>query len=148
MAFEKIAFAMKTWKDKVSGNTPITAAELNRIEKGISDTAKGVNDLGDSVSRSSKALAQESSRSVRYAKVGAVVEVGVYIQVQSSQWKEIVSGLPIPAFESYFHATADDAANKQVKIKVSSDGTLSCRYMGNATGASTVDCMFVYLANG
>ena len=49
MAFEKIAFAMKTWKDKVSGNTPITAAELNRIEKGISDTAKGVNDLGDSV---------------------------------------------------------------------------------------------------
>ena len=51
MAFEKIAFAMKTWKDKVSGNTPITAAELNRIEKGISDTAKGVNALGDSVSR-------------------------------------------------------------------------------------------------
>ena len=50
MAFEKIKFAMKTWKDAVSGNTPITAAELNRIEKGISDTAKGVNDLGDSVS--------------------------------------------------------------------------------------------------
>lgn len=50
MAFEKIKFAMKTWKDKVSGGTPITAAELNRIEKGISDTAKGVNDLGDSVS--------------------------------------------------------------------------------------------------
>lgn len=54
MAFEKIKFAMKTWKDKVSGGTPITAAELNRIEKGISDTAKGVNDLGDSVSRCEK----------------------------------------------------------------------------------------------
>lgn len=51
MAFEKIKFAMKTWKDAVSGGTPITAAELNRIEKGISDTAKGVNNLGDSVSR-------------------------------------------------------------------------------------------------
>ena len=50
MAFEKIKFAMKTWKDAVSGGTPITAAELNRIEKGISDTAKGINDLGDSVS--------------------------------------------------------------------------------------------------
>lgn len=50
MAFEKIKFAMKTWKDAVSGGTPITAAELNRIEKGISDTAKGVNELGDSVS--------------------------------------------------------------------------------------------------
>ena len=51
MAFEKIVFAMKTWKDKVSGNTPITAAELNRIEKGISDCAKQTNALGDSVSR-------------------------------------------------------------------------------------------------
>ena len=102
----------------------------------------------DSVSRSSKALIQETNKSVRYAKVGAVVEVGVYIQVQSSQWEEIVSGLPIPAFESYFHATADDTANKQVKIKVSSDGTLSCRYMGNASGTSTIDCMFTYLANG
>lgn len=50
MAFEKIVFAMKTWKDKVSGNTPITAAELNRIEKGISDCAKQTNALGDSVS--------------------------------------------------------------------------------------------------
>ena len=42
---------MKTWKDKVSGNTPVTAAELNRIEKGISDCAKQTNALGDSVSR-------------------------------------------------------------------------------------------------
>ena len=50
MAFEKIKFAMKTWKDAVSGGTPITAAELNRIEKGISDCAKQTNDLGDSVS--------------------------------------------------------------------------------------------------
>lgn len=60
MAFEKIKFAMKTWKDAVSGGTPITAAELNRIEKGISDTAKGVNDLGDSVSRSGIGLVQFS----------------------------------------------------------------------------------------
>lgn len=51
MAFEKIVFAMKTWKDKVSGNTPVTAAELNRIERGISDCANQINKLGDSVSR-------------------------------------------------------------------------------------------------
>lgn len=49
MAFEKIKFAMKTWKDAVSGGTPISAAELNRIEKGISDCAKQTNELGDSV---------------------------------------------------------------------------------------------------
>lgn len=63
MAFEKIKFAMKTWKDAVSGGTPITAAELNRIEKGISDTAKGVNELGDSVSR------------VQFAQEGTVFRV-------------------------------------------------------------------------
>lgn len=51
MAFEKIKFAMKTWKDAVSGGTPISAAELNRIEKGISDCAKQTNELGDSVSQ-------------------------------------------------------------------------------------------------
>lgn len=51
MAFEKIKFAMKAWKDAASGGTPISAAELNRIEKGISDCAKQTNELGDSVSR-------------------------------------------------------------------------------------------------
>lgn len=146
MAFEKIVFAMKTWKDKVSGNTPVTAAELNRIEKGISDCAKQTNALGDSVSRSNKAIVQETNKSVRYVKVGAVVEVGIYSQVKSSEWEEIVSGLPSPVFESYFHATANDSSDKQVKLKVSSDGTLSCRYIGNATGASAIDCMFTYLA--
>jgi hypothetical protein len=51
-------------------------------------------------------------------------------------------------FESYFHATANDSSDKQVKLKVSSDGTLSCRYIGNVTGTSAIDCMFTYLANG
>lgn len=60
MAFEKIVFAMKTWKDKVSGNTPITAAELNRIEKGISDCAKQTNALGDSVSLLSHGMSRDS----------------------------------------------------------------------------------------
>lgn len=46
-----VTFAKKLWKDKVGGNTPITAAELNRIEGGISDCASQINKLGDSVSR-------------------------------------------------------------------------------------------------
>lgn len=50
MAFEKIKFAMKKWEDAVSGGTPITAAELNRIEKGINDCATQTNTLGGSVS--------------------------------------------------------------------------------------------------
>ena len=46
-----VTFAKKLWKDKVGGNTPITAAELNRMEGGISDCATQINELGDSVSR-------------------------------------------------------------------------------------------------
>lgn len=46
-----VTFAKKLWKDKVGGNTPITAAELNRMEGGISDCATQINKLGDSVSR-------------------------------------------------------------------------------------------------
>lgn len=75
MAFEKIKFAMKTWKDAVSGGTPITAAELNRIEKGISDTAKGVNDLGDSVSL--EWWGQSVSFNLETAKTFAIVTVGI-----------------------------------------------------------------------
>lgn len=61
MALEKIVFAMKTWKDKVSGNTPVTAAELNRIEKGISDCAKQTNALGDSVCQIKKSTGTTSA---------------------------------------------------------------------------------------
>lgn len=38
-----------------------------------------------SVSRSNKAIAQGTNKSVRYVKVGAVVEVGIYAQVKSSE---------------------------------------------------------------
>ena len=46
-----VTFAKKLWKDKVGGNTPITAAELNRMEGGINDCANQINKLGDSVSQ-------------------------------------------------------------------------------------------------
>lgn len=46
-----VTFAKKLWKDKVGGNTPITAAELNRMEGGINDCATQINKLGNSVSR-------------------------------------------------------------------------------------------------
>ena len=46
-----VTFAKKLWKDKAGGNTPITAAELNRMEGGINDCANQINKLGDSVSQ-------------------------------------------------------------------------------------------------
>ena len=45
-----VSFARKTWKDGSSGGTPITAAELNRLEKGVGDLTNAVNALRDSVS--------------------------------------------------------------------------------------------------
>lgn len=46
-----VTFAKKLWKDATSGGTPITAAELNRMEGGINDCATQINKLGDSVPR-------------------------------------------------------------------------------------------------
>lgn len=46
-----VSFARKTWKDGSEGATPITAAELNRLEKGVSDLTSTVNALRDSVSQ-------------------------------------------------------------------------------------------------
>lgn len=45
-----VTFAKKLWKDATSGGTPITAAELNRIESGVNDCATQINRIGDSVS--------------------------------------------------------------------------------------------------
>ena len=41
-----VTFVKKLWKDATSGGTPITAAELNRMEGGINDCATQINKLG------------------------------------------------------------------------------------------------------
>lgn len=57
-----VTFAKKLWKDKVGGNTPITAAELNRMENGINNCASQINKLGDSVSQHRTALNNDRIR--------------------------------------------------------------------------------------
>ena len=47
----QVSFAKKTWKDGSGGGTPVTAAELNRLEQGVADLTAAVNGLRDSVSR-------------------------------------------------------------------------------------------------
>lgn len=46
-----VSFAKKTWKDGSGGGTPVTAAELNRLEQGVADLTAAVNALRDSVSQ-------------------------------------------------------------------------------------------------
>lgn len=46
-----LSFSKKTWTDNATSGTPITAAELNRLENAISSLTTAVNNLQDSVSR-------------------------------------------------------------------------------------------------
>ena len=92
MAFEKIKFAMKTWKDAVSGGTPITAAELNRIEKGISDCATQTNTLGDSVSLKATSALLAGGRLTFVWKFGTGVETGLSVKIDGSEVAFIGAG--------------------------------------------------------
>lgn len=58
-----VSYSRKTWKDGQSGNTPVTATELNRMEKGIADAASQANtnetaikNVRDSLSQSQYAV--------------------------------------------------------------------------------------------
>lgn len=44
-----LTFTKKTWTDNATSGTPITAAELNRLENAISSLTAAVNNLQDSV---------------------------------------------------------------------------------------------------
>lgn len=46
-----LSFSKKTWEDNATSGTPITAAELNRLENAISNLTTAVNNLQDSVSQ-------------------------------------------------------------------------------------------------
>lgn len=46
---QPLSFTATDWKDDKAGGTPITAAQLNRVEKGIADAVKGVNDANKRV---------------------------------------------------------------------------------------------------
>ena len=50
----QVSFAKKAWKDGSGGGTPVTAAELNRLEQGVADLTAAVNALRDSVSRTAR----------------------------------------------------------------------------------------------
>ena len=46
-----LSFSKKTWTDTATSGTPITAADLNRLENAISSLTTAVNNLQDSVSQ-------------------------------------------------------------------------------------------------
>lgn len=80
----QVSFAKKTWKDGSGGGTPVTAAELNRLEQGVADLTAAVNALRDSVSQIDlwpTILEQDkfTITSVKAYQAGKIVFVGLDI---------------------------------------------------------------------
>lgn len=71
----QVSFAKKTWRDGSGGGTPVTAAELNRLEQGVADLTAAVNGLRDSVSH--EWWGTSVTFRLETAKTFAVVEIGV-----------------------------------------------------------------------
>lgn len=68
-----LSFSKKTWKDNATSGTPITAAELNRLENAISNLTTAVNNLQDSVSQDNDWLTLNEF--IKYRKTGNIVTV-------------------------------------------------------------------------
>ena len=78
----QVSFAKKTWKDGSAGGTPITAAELNRLEQGVADLTNAVNGLRDSVG-------QTVNIELGDVQIG---ERGYYSLQQNPAYLNVVSG--------------------------------------------------------
>lgn len=86
-----LSFTKKTWTDNATSGTPITAAELNRLENAISSLTTAVNNLQDSVSREVGYQflygKDFSGPYVAYRKKGFLVEMSWnFIQESSQLW--------------------------------------------------------------
>ena len=71
-----VSFARKTWKDGSEGATPITAAELNRLEKGVADLTNAVNALRDSVSQR---LLTDMKKDQTKIALDGLTKTGIYV---------------------------------------------------------------------
>lgn len=107
-----VTFAKKLWKDKVGGNTPITAAELNRMEGGINDCATQINKLGDSVSQRTETVRGDYGE-VTFKKNGLVYFVKSSLTINetvtANKWVTICH---IPSWfivNSYWLSTRDSS---------------------------------------
>ena len=123
-----VTFAKKLWKDKVGGNTPITAAELNRIESGVNDCANQINKLGDSVSQ------LLVSKDVRELDGNDFNAIGTCFQAiyQRNGWKAEQHG-PIGT-SSYGFLFSAQGGNSDIQIFVDNAGNIAfrVRFSGNA----------------
>ena len=130
-----VTFAKKLWKDATSGGTPITAAELNRMESGINDCATQINRLGDSVSHM---LIKNDIRELNGDDLNAI---GTCFQAiyQRTAWTAKQNGpVGTSSYGFLFSARGGDS-DIQIFIDTSGHIAFRLRFSGNASwGAWTV----------
>lgn len=73
-----LSFSKKTWTDTATSGTPITAAELNRLENAISSLTTAVNNLQDSVSQY---ITKTFTTSAKTVKFGEALDIDVDIHI-------------------------------------------------------------------
>lgn len=81
-AAQAISFTKKTWTDTETSGTPITAADLNRIEQAISDLNTNITSLQDSLSQTPSLTSYVSDLSGSHVtRVGTTCYIRLYLRV-------------------------------------------------------------------
>lgn len=80
IATQAISFTKKTWIDNATSGTPITAADMNRLEQAIVDLNTNIQSLQDSVSQAETDIAAlgtvrvyQGSKILSYSDQGAIL---------------------------------------------------------------------------
>ena len=126
-----LSFSKKTWTDNATSGTPITAAELNRLENAISSLTTAVNNLQDSVS-------------LYETKNWGVVRVGMTVYVRATliiadPAEGITCPYVIPEELRPSHAwsaamvTEYGGADNSYRLLVMPDGTIKVHSMSGKT---------------
>lgn len=89
-ASRAINFTKKTWVDDPTSGTPITAADMNRLEQAIVDLNTTLTSLQDSVSQSDWTTAQE----YYWCRCGNVVIIQVYNLALNGNTTKQLGSLP------------------------------------------------------
>lgn len=134
-----LGFVKKTWIDDPESGTPITAAELNRIEDAISSLDTSVQDLQDSVSRTGPVtVASGQWGEVVAWAFGPVVTVSARWTSSDQPWQdETVGTLPSgmrPPRELLAPFSRDNVSQAcgDVCLRVRADGGVAISGRGGA----------------
>lgn len=118
---QPLSFTATDWKDDKAGGTPITAAQLNRVEKGIQDAVRGVNDIN---TRIMSYLVQSDGEHATQDANGAAIVPPCYIMDWSTKTTWFDNGTD-PRFTPFATAEEMKAVRDSLSRKMDRDVELS-----------------------